>query len=726
MPQKLVIVESPAKARTLVKMLGKGYEVKASMGHVRDLPKSDLGVDVENDFAPKYVNVKEKKKVVGEIKEAANGASAIYLATDPDREGEATSWHLVEAANLQKDGVPIRRVVFHEITKDAVEAAFRKPRSVDMNLVDAQQARRILDRLVGYKLSPLLWRKVRTGLSAGRVQSSALKLIVDREREISGFKPQEYWVIKAELAKPRRHQESFWADFVGLANGDKIPLETAEQSGTVVEELRRAAYKVEDVRTKELSRQPAAPFITSTLQQESYRKLRFSADRTMRIAQQLYEGLPIGNEGMVGLITYMRTDSTHIAPSALAETREFISKKYGDKYLPHSPRQFVKKSKFAQEAHEAIRPTGVMREPTTLKQYLDADQAKLYELIWKRMVASQMAAMLMNSTTVDVTAHVDPRHQGYLLRAGSSVVTFPGFSTLYTEGKDEGDEFANGKATLPELSAGDPLDLVSLPRPEQRFTQPPARYTEASLIKALEQKGIGRPSTYASIVSVVLQRDYVKKVQGKFHAEELGSVVSDLLAQNFPDVAGLGFTAHMEEELDAIARGEKAWVPVLREFYEPFSKDLTRAMEKVERVKFKEEPAGEPCPTCGRPMVVKLGRYGKFIACPGYPECRTTRPFYIKLGIRCPECGGDIIERESKRKKVFYGCSNYPNCKFITGRRPLATPCPKCKGLLTLYSRGRAKCEKCSYSGPLVDEESLEQETVTPVSPAVHGKTGYS
>lgn len=710
MPQKLVIVESPAKAKTLARILGKGYEVKASMGHVRDLPKSDLGVDVENDFAPRYVNMADKKKVVNEIKEAANGASAIYLATDPDREGEAISWHLIEAAKLAKDDVPIRRVAFHEITKEAVEAAFHYPRSIDMALVDAQQARRILDRLVGYKLSPLLWRKVRTGLSAGRVQSAALKLIVDREREISAFKPQEYWVIRAELAKPGHHRASFWADFVGLVHGEKMTLETADKAHKVVGELRGAAYKVKDVRTKEVTRQPAAPFITSTMQQEAWRKLRFSADRTMRVAQQLYEGLPVGEEGAVGLITYMRTDSTHVAPSALAETRDYIGKKYGEKVLPSTARHFVKKAKWAQEAHEAIRPTSVFREPTHLKQYLDSDQFKLYDLIWKRMVASQMAALLMDSTTVDVAAHVEPHGVRYLLRASSSSVTFPGFSTLYTEGKDEEDESNGGKLPLPPLSLDDLLDLLKLPEPEQRFTQPPPRYTEATLIKALEQKGIGRPSTYASIVSIVVQRDYVKKLQGKFQAEELGMVVSDLLAQNFPDVADIGFTAHMEEELDEIARGEKKWVPVLREFYEPFQKDLDKAFKSLERVKFKEEPAGESCPKCGRPMVIKLGRFGKFVACTGYPECRTTHPFYVKIGIRCPDCGAELIERENRRKKTFWGCSSYPACKFITGRRPVAAPCPQCKGLLTLAGRGRVKCLKCSYAGPLLDDESSEGE----------------
>ncbi|MDO8671294.1 MAG: type I DNA topoisomerase [Dehalococcoidia bacterium] len=751
MPKKLVIVESPAKARTLSKMLGKDYVIKASMGHVRDLPKSTIGVDVENDFEPKYVNVKEKSKIVSEIREAANGASAIYLATDPDREGEAISWHLVEAANLLKDNVPIRRVAFHEITKEAVEAAFHHPRSVDMNLVNAQQARRVLDRLVGYMLSPLLWRKVRRGLSAGRVQSSALKLLVDREREIGNFKPQEYWVIKAEVAKPSHPKTAFWADFIGKADGVKLPLDAGPQARRIVKELREAKYKVKDKRTKESLRQPSAPFITSTMQQEAWRKLRFSADRTMRVAQQLYEGLAVGEDGEVGLITYMRTDSTHVAPSAIAETREYISQKYGDKYLPATARHFVKKGKFAQEAHEAIRPTSVKREPTSMKQYLDSDQFKLYDLIWKRMVASQMSPMALDSTIVDVVALTGVNGDGYLLRTTASVVTFPGFSTLYTEGKDEDDEAAANEETFPPLDQGDALDLLDLPDPEQRFTLPPPRYTESSLIKALEQKGIGRPSTYASIVTIVVARDYAKKIEGKFHAEELGEVVSDLLVQNFPDVSDIGFTAHMEEELDEIARGEKQWIPVIREFYAPFLKDLNQASEKVERVRFKEEPAGENCPKCGKPMVIKQGRFGKFIACTGYPECKTTKPldepagencpkcgkpmairlgrfgkyvvctgypecktthpFFVKIGVRCPECGNELIERENKRKKPFWACSGYPNCKFLTGSRPVAAPCPQCKGLMVLAGRGNVKCTKCEYAGPLV-EESAEGEAV--------------
>ncbi|MBI2854936.1 MAG: type I DNA topoisomerase [Chloroflexi bacterium] len=707
MPTKLVIVESPAKAKTLAKILGKEYNIKASMGHVRDLPKSVLGVDVEDGFAPKYVNMPEKKKTVQELKEAANSAASVYLATDPDREGEAISWHLLQAAKLDRDGIPIRRVAFHEITPEAVKAAFQHPRSIDMNLVNAQQARRILDRLVGYKLSPLLWRKVRKGLSAGRVQSAALKLIVDREREITAFKPEEYWVIRAQVAKAVDRDSSFWATLIGMADGEKLALGNGKAAEGILDALRRSSYKVSDVRTKELSRQPAPPFTTSTMQQEAWRKLHFTAERTMRIAQQLYEGLSIGDEGQVGLITYMRTDSTQVAASAVAETRKFVSDKYGDKFLPATARRFVKKGKWAQEAHEAIRPTNVWREPVALKTYLSPEQAKLYELIWNRMVASQMAAVVMDSKTVDVQAS-DPKGKEYLLRAASSTVTFPGFTVLYTEGKDEDEDGQDGKDQLPALRKGESLNLLDLSK-EQKFTQPPARYTEATLVKALEQKGIGRPSTYAAIISVVQERDYVNKLQGKFHALELGMLVNDLLERHFPVVVDLGFTAVMEEDLDEIARGEREWTSVLREFYTPFDAALQEAHEKAERVKFKEEATEETCQKCGKPMVVKMGRFGKFIACTGYPECKTTKPFHVKTGVCCPECGGDLIERRSKKKRVFYGCSKYPECRFSTWRQPIADPCPKCKGLLTIQGKNKVRCIKCNYSGPMPQKSEHDE-----------------
>ncbi|UCD21632.1 MAG: type I DNA topoisomerase, partial [Chloroflexota bacterium] len=579
MASKLVIVESPAKARTLNKILGRGYNVKASMGHVRDLPRTSLGVDVGKDFIPKYVVPAEKKKIVGEIKKAASSASSIYLATDPDREGEAISWHLVQATKLDKDDAPPQRVVFHEITKDAVKEAFQSPRSIDMNLVNAQQARRILDRLVGYKLSPLLWRKVRRGLSAGRVQSVAVRMIVDREQEIQDFIPKEYWIMEVELTPAEEEEASFRARLFALADGTKLDIGNRDEADRVTFELENAEYKVKTVVTKQLSRQPAPPFITSTLQQEAWQKLHFSAGRTMAIAQQLYEGLPLGKEGSVGLITYMRTDSTHVADSAIAEAREFINKKYGAKFLPPKPRSFAKKVKWAQEAHEAIRPTKIYRQPEQLKAFLNPAQLRLYELIWKRMVASQMSAALYDTTNAEIEASNaggEKRHRGYLLKASSSVVKFPGFMTVYSESRDEG-ERAESPVSLPKLRIGDNLIYLGT-FPEQCFTQPPPRYTEATLIKALEQKGIGRPSTYAPIISTIQERDYVNKANGKFHPTELGVIVSKILAEHFPKIVDPGFTAQMEEQLDEIARGKYEWITALQEFYPPFQETLDKAL----------------------------------------------------------------------------------------------------------------------------------------------------
>jgi len=530
---KLVVVESPAKSRTISRILGAGYAIKATLGHLRDLPKSELGIDITNDFAPKYVMIKQRRSVISELKKSAGGAAAIYLATDPDREGEAISWHLLEAIKLDNNKVPVHRVVFHEITKEAVEKAFRHPRSIDMNLVDAQQARRLLDRLVGYKLSPLLWRKVQRGLSAGRVQSAALRIIVDREREIQKFVITEYWTIEAELAKglPATPKATFKALLVSLADGTKIEIPNQKESQMVEDELKRAGYVVRKVTVKEMARQPAPPFITSTMQQEAWRKLRFTAQRTMLIAQQLYEGIPLGEEGSVGLITYMRTDSTHVATSAIAETRDFINTKYGARFVPAHPRSFGKKGKWAQEAHEAIRPTRIHREPEQIRSYLKPEQLKLYELIWKRMVASQMTAASMENTTVEIDAKCPEPPKGYLLRTSSSVVKFPGFITLYSEGKDEDTEEEKA-VPLPVLQADDKLVLLGL-FPEQRFTQPPLRYNEATLIKALEQRGIGRPSTYAPIISTIQERSYVYKEGGRLCPDEIGFIVSDLLPSTF-------------------------------------------------------------------------------------------------------------------------------------------------------------------------------------------------
>ncbi len=698
MKKNLVIVESPAKARTLARILGNTYELKASMGHIRDLPKSQLGVEVENGFEPQYVIPKEKNKIVRELKSAAKDASTIYLATDPDREGEAISWHLAEITKSKTH--KFRRVVFHEITEDAIQQAFKHPRDIDMDLVNAQQARRVLDRLVGYKISPLLWRKVKRGLSAGRVQSVALRIIVDREREIEGFISVEYWSIEAELRKKGdKSQESFRSQLLGHLNGNKVELPSATEANVLKDRLEKAAYSVLKVKKRTANRQPPPPFITSTLQQEAWRKLRFTAEQTMAVAQQLYEGLPLGEEGSVGLITYMRTDSTHIARQALVEAREYIGEKYGKEYLPGHARTFAVTVKGAQEAHEAIRPTRIRREPVKVKQYLNTNQFRLYELIWKRMVASQMAAAVYDNTTVDIEAKCSTSRANYLFRTNTSVNRFQGFILVYTEGKDTEDEEKD--FILPSLEEGDKLDLLGL-FPEQHFTQPPPRYTEATLIKTLEQYGIGRPSTYAPIVSTLRDREYIGKVNGSLKPSELGAVVVDLLRQYFPDIVDIQFTARMENELDEIAEQKRKWVSAVQEFYAPLQINLDKAASQMERVRLPDELVEETCPKCGKQLVVKSGRFGKFLACSGYPDCKFTKSFQLKTGVKCPKCGtGDLVQRVSKKKKVFYGCSNYPNCDFAINQKPLIEPCPKCGSLMTEYKEKWSKCTKCSYRGKI-------------------------
>ena len=722
MASKLVIVESPAKARTLNKILGRSYSVKASVGHVRDLPRASLGVDIDKGFIPKYVIPADKKKIVGEIKKAASKASSIYLATDPDREGEAISWHLVQAAGLDKDDKPLQRVVFQEITKDAVQEAFQSPRPIDMNLVNAQQARRILDRLVGYKLSPLLWRKVQRGLSAGRVQSVAVRMVVDREREIQNFIPQEYWVMEVELALPEEKKASFKARLFALADGTKLDIDNKAEAERVTADLEEAEYAVKVVVTKQVARQPAPPFITSTLQQEAWQKLHFTAGRTMAIAQQLYEGLPLGKEGSVGLITYMRTDSTHVAVSAISEAREFIGEKYGAEFLPPKPRSFARKAKWAQEAHEAIRPTKIYRQPEQLGPFLNPAQLKLYELIWKRMVASQMSAALYDTTNVEVEASnaaaseaiESPKNpakflgekqpQGYLLKASSSVVKFSGFMVVYSESRDE-DERGERFVSLPKLRIGDKLIYMGT-FTEQCFTQPPPRYTEATLIKALEQKGIGRPSTYAPILSTIQDRDYVNKAEGKFHPTELGITVNKILTEHFLKIVDPGFTAQMEEQLDEIAKGRYEWIVALQEFYPPFQDMLNKAWINLEKVNM-TQVSEETCPNCGRPMVIKVGRFGKFLACSGYPDCKTTMSYAVKTGVSCPQCGGELVKRISKKKKVFYGCSKFPKCQFAVNRRPIAQPCPSCGNLLVQHRGDWAKCVACQHKVKL---SALEEQ----------------
>jgi len=570
-----------------------------------------------------------------------------------------------------------------------------------MQLVNAQQARRILDRLVGYKISPLLWRNVRRGLSAGRVQSVTLKIIVDREREIDKFVPVEYWSIEAELTgKTPSETPAFRAMLAGLADGTKLEIRNEKEAADFRGELEQAAYSVAKVKTKKATRRPAPPFITSTLQQEAWRKLRFTAKQTMAIAQQLYEGLAVGDEGSVGLITYMRTDSTRVARSAVAEVRDFIVDRYGSQFIPPHARSFATKVKGAQEAHEAIRPTKVWREPSIIKSYLNKTQFKLYELIWKRMVASQMSVALFDNTTVEIEAKRPRARTKYLFRTSTSIITFPGFMTLYTEGKDEGEEEGKKKSLLPHLEKGGELKLLNL-FPEQHFTQPPPHFTEATLIKTLEQWGIGRPSTYAPTLSTIQDREYVTKTKGRFQPTELGCVVSDLLVKHFPDIIDIKFTARMEDELDEIASENRDWVSVIQNFYTPFEKDLQDASEVMERVKLADELVDETCPKCDKPLAIKTGRFGKFLACSGYPDCKFTKPYQIKIGVKCPECGSEMIQRLSKKRRIFYGCSNYPNCQFASYLKPLPDPCPSCGGLLTLYRGKQTKCAKCEYKGKI-------------------------
>jgi DNA topoisomerase-1 len=727
---RLVIVESPAKARTVGRFLGKGYTVKASVGHVRDLLKSQLSVDVENDFEPTYRVTNDQRKTVKDLQGEVARAKEVYLATDPDREGEAIAWHLVEATGI--DPQHSRRVVFHEITKDAVAEAFAHPRQLNMDLVNAQQTRRILDRLVGYKISPLLWERVRGRTSAGRVQSVALRLVVEREREIEAFNPVEYWSIHARLAqqdsRSLRPRPDFLAKLHRLRGGE-VELGNESDTQTIVDDLEGAHYLVTAVRESERRRRPAAPFTTSTMQQEASRKLGFGARQTMRAAQQLYEGIDIGHDEQVGLITYMRTDSVAVSKQAQDEARAFIAERYGPDYVPPTPPVYKTRAKGAQEAHEAVRPTSVLRTPESVARHLSRDQRALYELIWKRFVASQMEAALYDTISVDIAAL--PRRDyatlspaaaatlaeklanpEYLFRSSGSRVRFPGFLSVYEEGRDENNR-KNGRKNgsnddegdapddsgwLPALSMGELLDLLAL-LPEQHFTQPPPRYTEASLVKALEENGIGRPSTYAPIMSTIQGRDYVELREKRLYPTELGYVVNDQLVQHFPDVFDVGFTARMEEALDEIADSGRDWVEVLRGFYGPFEQQLKAAEATMERAEVQAQPIGEPCPQCGHDLVLRHGRYGKFIACSNYPECRYTRPLVVKTGVTCAKCKqGQLVERRSKKGRTFYGCDRYPQCDFVLWQRPIPVPCPDCGGLVTESGRDRARCTVCGHS----------------------------
>lgn len=697
---KLVIVESPAKARTVGRFLGKGYTVKASVGHVRDLLKSQLSVDVENDFTPKYRVLKEKREVVKTIKVLAGKAEEVYLATDPDREGEAIAWHLMQASDIEP--TIAHRVVFHEITEPAVAEAFAHPRDINSDLVDAQQARRVLDRLVGYNLSPLLWRKVRGRLSAGRVQSVALRLVVEREREIDAFIPVEYWTVSAELL-PEGGKETYIARLVKLDSEDP-EFRIEGDVAPIVEDMEDAVYNIEKIKQGERKRTPLPPFITSTLQQEASRRLRFTARRTMALAQQLYEGMDVGNGGTVGLITYMRTDSTNVSVLAQKEASQFISSRYGDKFLPTSPRNYTTKTRGAQEAHEAIRPTSVMRQPNTIKKYLSNDQFRLYKLIWQRFVASQMASAIFNTITVEVSGSTLAHN--YLLRASGSTVRFPGFLVVYEESRDEDLKSEEEQETkIPAGLEEDQLQNLVQVLPEQHFTQPPPRFTEASLVKTLEENGIGRPSTYAPILSTLQQRGYVLREKKRLSPTETGLLVNDLITEHFPDIVDIGFTARMEEDLDRIASGEQEWVKTVREFYGPFAQQVARADHLMPEIKVEPEPVGRNCPNCGHDLVIRWGRYGKFISCSNFPKCRHTEPWLEKLGIPCPSDGGDIVERKTRRGRVFYGCANYPECDFTSWKRPIDKPCPNCGGLLVEADKRNITCLNC--------EEQFSLEVVT-------------
>lgn len=686
---KLVIVESPAKAKTVGRFLGKGYTVRASVGHVRDLLKSELSVDVNNNFTPKYRVPNEKRPVVKELKALAKNAEEIYLATDPDREGEAIAWHLLESAEIEPK--LSRRVVFHEITENAIQEAFNHPRDINMALVDAQQARRVLDRLVGYSISPILWAKVRSRLSAGRVQSVALRLIVEREREIDAFNPVEYWSIGAEL-KPQGGKQTYTAKLVRVNNTEPELLNEETVNG-LLDDLTNAAYQISRIKRSERRRKPSAPFITSTLQQEASRRLGYTAKRTMMLAQQLYEGLDLGEGGTTGLITYMRTDSTQVAEVALQEARAFISSTYGGDFLPAEPPQYKTRAVSAQEAHEAIRPTSVLRRPDEIKGFLTGDQFKLYQLIWKRFVASQMEAAVYDTISVEITA---TGKENYLFRASGSTLKFPGYLVVYEEAQDEDQKNDEDNVRIPaHLEEGQKQELVRL-IPEQHFTQPPPRYTEASLVQVLEEYGIGRPSTYAPILSTIQARGYVVREAKRLIPTETGILVNDLLVQHFPDIVDLNFTANMEDDLDKIAEGKEEWRRVIAAFYAGFEPEVKQAEAEMPEVKYEPEKIGRECPQCGHDLVIRWGRYGKFISCSNFPECRYTEALLEKIGVTCPEDGGDIVLRKTRKGRIFYGCANYPNCQFTSWKRPIPNPCPKCGGMLVTANKREAQCLKCS------------------------------
>ncbi|MBO8155250.1 MAG: type I DNA topoisomerase [Bacillaceae bacterium] len=685
MADYLVIVESPAKAKTIKKYLGKKYQVKASMGHVRDLPKSQMGVNVDKQFEPKYITIRGKGPVLKELKSAAKKAKQVYLAADPDREGEAIAWHL--AHSLEIDENSKCRVVFNEITKDAIKESFKHPRTINKDLVDAQQARRVLDRLVGYKISPLLWKKVKKGLSAGRVQSVAVRLIIERENEIRNFQPEEYWTIEGTFLKDN---ETFEGSFYGIS-GKKQKLNNQQEVDKILNQLAGNEFKAEKVNKRERKRNPAPPFTTSSLQQEAARKLNFRARKTMMIAQQLYEGIDLGGrEGTVGLITYMRTDSTRVSNTARQEAYHYIEESYGKEFI--GPVRKNKNTERAQDAHEAIRPTSVYRDPKSLKSVLSRDQYRLYKLIWERFVASQMAPAVLDTVTVHLV------NNDVEFRATGSQVKFKGFMKVYIESRD--DQKEEKDKILPPIEEGTMVQAKDI-KPNQHFTQPPPRYTEARLVKSLEELGIGRPSTYAPTLDTIQRRGYVTLDNRRFVPTELGEIVIDLLKEYFPEIIDVKFTAKMEDNLDSIEEGKNHWISIIDEFYDGFEKRLKKAEKEMEDVEVKDEPAGITCEKCGSEMVYKMGRYGKFLACSNFPNCRNTKPILKEIGVKCPKCKkGNIVERKSKKRRTFYGCDRYPECDFISWDKPLERPCPKCKGMLVEKKKKKGtqvQCTECDY-----------------------------
>lgn len=691
---QLVIVESPTKAKTIKQFLGKDYSVESSFGHVRDLPQKELAIDIEHNFKPRYIIIPKAKKTINQLRERVKKSQNIILATDEDREGEAIAFHLKEALDLKNP----KRIVFHEITKSAIEMALKNPRDININLVDAQQARRILDRLVGYKLSPLLWKKVARGLSAGRVQSVAVRLVVERQKEIDEFKPAEYWTIEAEF----KNNPDFVAALTKRDNKTilRLGIKIKTQAEEIVKDLKMVEYKVSDIEKKEIKKYPFPPFTTSTLQQEASRKLKFSAKQTMFIAQQLYEGIPLEDKKSVGLITYMRTDSLNLATQAIWEIRNLINKDFGKNYLPTKPNFYKTKSKTAQEAHEAIRPSFIERKPEDIRQFLSGAQFTLYNLIWQRTVACQMKPAIFDNTAIDIKTSKSENNHIYGFRTNGHILKFDGFLRVWP--------IKNEDVTLPQLKKNENLNLIKL-TPLQHFTQSSSPYTEATLVKALEENGIGRPSTYAPILETIQKRGYVIKKARYLYPADIGILVNDLLVEHFPKIVDIGFTAKMEEDLDDIAQGKKKWMPIIEKFYRPFEIDLKQKYQTINKKEITEEKSGEICEKCGSAMVIKIGRFGKFLACSGFPKCRNTKHIQKSLGIKCPQCiPGEIIERMTKRGKTFYGCTNYPNCDFaiwnlpftiMVKGEPIVQKCPKCDSLLVKIRGNKVKCsnKECSY-----------------------------